>query len=343
MLQKSVIALVVLIIAIAPVRNAWAALDLFAATDKLAQSLSTQLHEKAALLGPLYNDETKLADELTQTILRELHVALARHGVPCRMNPMSDDLLIELRRVDFDFEHAERSHLGALATSEAIVIGSIARWGTDAYVIRLQIHDLRTKELLGGGSEYLEKSSIPQEIARRVFRMDNLPEDVIAGGNAAAYETRAVSGSYGYFPIDDGITYFGGVYENKISNFTSIEVSVGRIKYETHNEYDQWWKGEGTLFIAGVRAYPFYKGRGLRGFFFGAGLCVWNGEEESFDSDGYNKEDGTSAGGFLDFGSKIVFGPSVFLEPHVRIFSVGSENGDTTIAGYFGASLGAMW
>ncbi len=281
----------------------------------------------------------------------ELQTALASEGVICDLVANPSQLLEALDQIEYDFRRMDRSMTRELQANPAVVSGSVARWGTEAYVIRLQVFDFEVGRVIGGSSVYVDRRSIPQEMARDAFGMQNLPEDAAGVGSLAAYEKRAICGTYGYFPIGDGVRYLGGSYENKISRLSALSISVGKINYEDSEPDGYWAKGDGWLYSLSIRSYPFYKGRGLRGFFFGAGLGIANVEYEERDWEWwgdrevlvYERDDTSAVMLAVDAGNKILLGSAFFVEPSFRLVMIMLEDDDPMVAGYLGVSAGLLW
>ena len=120
----------------------------------------------------------------------------------------------------------------------------------------------------------------------------------------------------------------------------SLGVLVGQVDYEYDDLPDYWEEGDGPGGQIDLRVYR--SGRGLRGFYWGGGLGVWNTDYEWREDVGTGFEtsgSGSSTDVELHFliGGKIHFGDSgIFLDPSLKIGSWLDAGGDENDAGIYG-------
>ena len=338
--------------------------DLFSAVSAAGDELAPLLEGRACAVGPVWNDDTRHADLVTGEVLDELSQALATRGVLVKsLAPREQEKVIAgLADAEFVIPQLDLSGLEFLMSQDALVVGSLAKWGR-GFVLKVRAYELPGLRLLGGSSQQLDRNSLPSDYVQDAFGMDNPSDLRMQEAKHADFENSAIGGGFARFPGVDVQTLLG-FYENKLNNYVSFSAMISKfavsweeeLSYPGLDDFEETKteSADAILFSASIRFYPFYRGKGLSGFFLGGGLGFGNFTDEVWHESEWNEwgaiayelGEGDSGGvlsAMFEFGRKFVMGERLFVEPCIQLSIIAPENRDPMPQPTLGVSAGCLF
>lgn len=308
--------------------------DFFSAIDGIAEKLSHRIDEKIVAIGIISTNDKAINNDLGNLIRDQLSMYLANYGVDIVSIDLSENNLKE-ELIKNPKNQLLIDNIKEHTNFDIWITGSLSKWGQKNYSLQVSMFDSKNFKVLGGASSIIDNNSLPADMVRDSYDLDNTPETRAVSYVRAEYESNALGVGYGIVPTIVSFPFIQ--YENKISDYFSIIGYYSQFTVKEKEERDYYGNYGGykesenklKFAILGTRYYPFYEGKGLRGFFIGASMGVvmedyhkddyyYDRNGESYLEDTTNSDDSYWLVRF-EIGRKFVIAERIFIEPGISI------------------------
>ena len=208
--------------------------DFFTAIDGIASKLAQRTESKSVAVGIITTNDEGINSELSTLIRDQLSIYLANYGV--------DVVSIDLTSPDiisgFTKDPKNLTLINKLKEQlkfDIWITGTLSKWGQKNYSLQVSMYDSESLKVLGGASSIIDNNSLPAEMVRKDYDLDNTPETSAVSYVRAEYDKNAIGPFIAWIPSVPPL--YGINYENKISDYFSITGSAAFLNYEEKNEW----------------------------------------------------------------------------------------------------------